>query len=81
MRVNGYFAMPVLSGGRLIGHVDPARDGKTLGIRQLTLFDENALPQMAAALREAASWVGATSVVVERAQPKAIGGKLKRILT
>ncbi|GAA3504044.1 hypothetical protein GCM10019016_111570 [Streptomyces prasinosporus] len=36
-RVYGYFAMPVLAGGRLVGRVDPARAGHTLVARQVTL--------------------------------------------
>ncbi|MYS14211.1 crosslink repair DNA glycosylase YcaQ family protein [Streptomyces sp. SID4982] len=65
-RVYGYFAMPVLSGGRLIGRVDPAREGRTLVARQVTLEDPKAVPGVAQALVEAASWVGCTDVRVER---------------
>ncbi|MFJ3661285.1 winged helix-turn-helix domain-containing protein [Streptomyces sp. NPDC090119] len=65
-RVYGYFAMPVLSGGRLIGRVDPAREGVTLVARQVTLDGPKAVPGVAQALVEAASWVGCTDVRVER---------------
>ena len=36
-RVHGYFTMPLLAGGRLVGRVDPARSGRTLVARKLTL--------------------------------------------
>ncbi|MGV9788820.1 winged helix-turn-helix domain-containing protein [Streptomyces sp. NPDC003435] len=65
-RVYGYFAMPVLSGGRLIGRVDPAREGGTLVARQVTLDGPKAVPGVAQALVEAASWVGCADVRVER---------------
>ncbi|MCD9878513.1 winged helix-turn-helix domain-containing protein [Streptomyces guryensis] len=64
-RVYGYFAMPVLAGGRLVGRVDPARDGATLVARQVTLDGPKVVPAVAEALVEAASWVGCTSVRVE----------------
>jgi uncharacterized protein YcaQ len=67
-RVHGYFAMPLLTGGRLRGRVDPAREGRTLVARQLSLASPKAAPAMAAALREAAEWVGCDDVRVERAQ-------------
>ncbi|MFI7384610.1 winged helix-turn-helix domain-containing protein [Streptomyces sp. NPDC049813] len=65
-RVHGYFAMPVLSGGRLVGRVDPAREGSTLVARQVSLDGPKAVRGVAAALWEAASWVGCESVRVER---------------
>ncbi|MFJ8943063.1 winged helix-turn-helix domain-containing protein [Streptomyces sp. NPDC102395] len=65
-RVHGYFAMPVLSGGRLVGRVDPAREGRTLVARQVSLDGPKAVHGVAQALVEAASWVGCTDVRVER---------------
>ncbi|MFF5917862.1 winged helix-turn-helix domain-containing protein [Streptomyces flavochromogenes] len=65
-RIHGYFAMPVLAGGRLVGRVDPAREGGTLVARQVTLDGPKAVPAVARALREAAEWVGCDAVRVER---------------
>ncbi|MES5823694.1 crosslink repair DNA glycosylase YcaQ family protein [Streptomyces sp. RG80] len=65
-RVYGYFAMPVLAGGHLVGRVDPAREGRTLVARQVTLDGPKAVPAVAQALVEAASWVDCTDVRVER---------------
>ena len=67
-RVHGYFAMPLLTGGRLAGRVDPARSGGTLVARQLSV-EPAAIPAMAAALREAAAWVGCDAVALERVEP------------
>ncbi|MFE2509324.1 winged helix-turn-helix domain-containing protein [Streptomyces naganishii] len=65
-RIHGYFAMPVLAGGRLVGRVDPARAGRTLVAKQVTLDGAGAVPAVAQALVEAASWVDCTDVRVER---------------
>ncbi|MGP3983800.1 winged helix-turn-helix domain-containing protein [Streptomyces sp. KR80] len=65
-RVHGYFAMPLLAGGRLVGRVDPAREGRTLVARQVSLRGRKAVSAMAQALREAAEWVGCDSVRIER---------------
>ncbi|WP_327283681.1 winged helix-turn-helix domain-containing protein [Streptomyces sp. NBC_01205] len=66
-RMHGYFAMPLLAGGRLQGRVDPAREGGTLVARQLSLTTLKAARPMAEALREAAGWVGCDSVRIGRA--------------
>jgi uncharacterized protein YcaQ len=76
-RVHGYFAMPVLAGGKLVARVDPGREGSTLIARQTTLGPDRpngvtprkAVEPTAQALREAASWVGATDIRVERVSP------------
>ncbi|MGW8766577.1 winged helix-turn-helix domain-containing protein [Streptomyces sp. NPDC055815] len=65
-RIHGYFAMPVLAGGRLVGRVDPAREGRTLVAKQVSLDGPKAVPAVAKALREAAAWVGCDAVTVER---------------
>src|SRR5690606_41727063 len=62
----GYFAMPVLSGGRLVGRVDPAREGRTLVAKQVPLDGPRAVPALARALAEAAGWVDCPDVRVER---------------
>ncbi|GLZ10305.1 hypothetical protein Acsp04_05400 [Actinomadura sp. NBRC 104425] len=77
-RVHGYFTMPVLAGGRLIGRVDPAREGATLVVRQASLEPwatrtaaraESSVAALCAALRKAAEWVGCDTVRVERMTP------------
>ncbi|MFF2653847.1 winged helix-turn-helix domain-containing protein [Streptomyces sp. NPDC058045] len=67
-RVHGYFAMPVLTGGRLVGRVDPGRDGTTLVARQVSMeiCDAKALRGVAEALVTAAGWVGCSDVRIER---------------
>jgi uncharacterized protein len=73
-RVHGYFSMPVLVGDALVARVDPAREGATLVARSLHLEGDvrpgAVAPGIGAALAEAARWVGATSVVLERVEPK-----------
>jgi hypothetical protein len=68
-RVHGYFTMPLLSGGRLLGRADPAREGRTLVARQVTLDRATAVRPMARALAEAAAWVGCDSIHAERIFP------------
>jgi uncharacterized protein YcaQ len=50
-RVHGYFTMPLLAGGQLAGRVDPAREGKTLIARKVSLERASAAEPMAQALR------------------------------
>ncbi|MER5949119.1 crosslink repair DNA glycosylase YcaQ family protein [Streptomyces sp. NPDC001904] len=79
-RIHGYFAMPVLAGGHLVGRVDPAREGTTLVARQVSLDGPKAVPGVAQALREAASWVGCDSIRVERMTDAALKQELIRAL-
>ncbi|MFJ2441141.1 winged helix-turn-helix domain-containing protein [Streptomyces sp. NPDC087658] len=79
-RVYGYFAMPLLSGGRLLGRVDPAREGKTLVAKQVSLETPGAVGPMARALREAAEWVGCSDVRVERVDAPELRGPLAEAL-
>jgi uncharacterized protein YcaQ len=68
-RTHGYFVMPLLANGRIAGLADPVRKGNTLVLRRVSLKDRTAAPAMAKALREAATWVGCDSVVVESTDP------------
>ncbi|WP_328871789.1 winged helix DNA-binding domain-containing protein [Streptomyces sp. NBC_00287] len=80
-RIHGYFAMPVLAGGRLVGRVDPAREGRTLVAKQITLDGPKAVPAVAQALVEAASWVDCTDVRVERVDTPELREPLTHALT
>ncbi len=80
-RVHGYYAMPLLAGGRLAGRADPARDGTTLVARQVSLDRASAAEPMAQALREAASWVGCDDVRLERVEPAQWAPRLAAALT
>ncbi|MFD1831864.1 winged helix-turn-helix domain-containing protein [Streptomyces desertarenae] len=79
-RVHGYFAMPLLSGGRLLGRVDPAREGRTLVARQVSMAGRGAVAPMARALREAAGWVGCDAVRVERCDDRELAAALTAAL-
>nr|WP_229329041.1 crosslink repair DNA glycosylase YcaQ family protein [Streptomyces sp. UNOC14_S4] len=79
-RVHGYFAMPLLTGGRLAGRVDPAREGSTLVARQVSLDGAKAVAPMAQALREAAEWVGCDAVRIERCDDAPLGAALRAAL-
>jgi uncharacterized protein YcaQ len=75
-RVNGYYAMPLLAGGKLLGQVDPGRDGRTLIGKHVMLERPSAIKPMARALREAAQWVGCDSVAVQRVTPPELAAPL-----
>ncbi|MCO6004878.1 winged helix DNA-binding domain-containing protein [Actinoallomurus purpureus] len=88
-RVHGYFTMPLLAGGRLIGRADPAREGGALVVRKASLEPAavstptraaHAVAQLADALREAAAWVGCDTVRVERLDPPELAALLNTAL-
>ncbi|MGH2499337.1 MAG: winged helix-turn-helix domain-containing protein, partial [Candidatus Limnocylindria bacterium] len=78
-RVHGYFPMPLLAGGRLVGRVDPGRSGRTLVAKRVSL-EPAALEAMAAALAEAAAWVGCDGVAVEVVAPASLHAPLRAAL-
>jgi uncharacterized protein YcaQ len=78
-REHGYFAMPLLTGGRLVGRVDPKREGTTLHARRVSLRPR-AVDAMAAALREAAQWVGCDAVAVGEVDPPEAAPALRAAL-
>jgi len=79
-RERGYFTMPLLTGGRIAGWVDPAREGKTLVARNVLVDKPAAVVPMARALAEAAQWVGCSNVATERVQPGALAQPLAAAL-
>ncbi|MDH6126715.1 crosslink repair DNA glycosylase YcaQ family protein [Kitasatospora sp. GP82] len=79
-RVHGYFAMPLLSQGRLVGRVDPAREGRTLVARQVSLDAPKHVEALAGALCEAAEWVGCDTVRIEQLGDERLRPALERLL-
>ena len=80
-RVHGYYTMPLLAGGRLLGRVDPVRQGQTLVARQLSLDSAAAVTPMARALREAAEWVGCSAVEIGQVNRPDLLLRLRRALS
>ena len=80
-RIHGYFVMPVLANGTIVGRVDPGRSGTTLVAKRAS-GDVKAAPQVARALIEAARWVGCDDISVTQASPApfkaALAAALKR---
>jgi uncharacterized protein YcaQ len=72
--------MPLLAGGRLAGRVDPAREGRTLVARRVSLERATAAEPMAEALWEAASWVGCDDVRLEQIEPAEHAARLTAAL-
>jgi uncharacterized protein len=80
-RVHGYFTMPLLARGRLLGRVDPARSGRTLIARKLSLDKASATEPMARALTEAATWVGCENVELGQVTPVSLEPRLRKALS
>jgi uncharacterized protein len=80
-RQYGYFAMPVLAGTRIVGLVDPARHDGSLVAKQVTVLERAGIDHIAAALREAATWVGATDIDVQRVDPESDRNMLTKALS
>ena len=80
-RVHGYYVMPLLARGRLVGRVDPARSGRTLVARKLSLDTAPAAEAMARALAEAAAWVGCDNVELGEVEPAGLEPRLRKALS
>jgi uncharacterized protein len=78
-REHGYFAMPLLTGGRLVGRVDPKREGRTLHAKRLSVRPR-ATRAMATALREAVEWVGCDSVALGEVDAPEVATALRAAL-
>ncbi|MGH2778534.1 MAG: winged helix-turn-helix domain-containing protein [Actinomycetota bacterium] len=78
-RIHGYFAMPLLAKGKLVGRMDPSRNGSTLVANRLTV-EPGYVESMAAALAEAATWVRADSVALDVVDPPELRSALEQAL-
>jgi len=83
----GYFVLPILQRGRLIGRLD-AKAHRVSGEFEIKAIflepevkpDALLLADVAAAIRRAADWHAAPRVIVRRSEPKAFAAKLRSAL-
>jgi uncharacterized protein YcaQ len=80
----GYFTLPILHRGRLIGRLDPKAhraqglfEIKALHLEPGVAVDETLVADLAAALRRLAGWHGMTDMVIRRSDPPAVAALLK----
>lgn len=86
-RKYGYYALPILHRGRLVGRLDAKahrQDGtfQVLGVwlEAGVTASTTLVGELAAALAECAAWHGTPRVIVERGQPRALAALLKTAL-
>ena len=86
-RLWGYYCMPILDRGDLVGRFDPVLDRRTGTLRLKALYledyldpDEALLERLAGAMRDFMKFHSATDLVVERSVPKGFGARLVRSL-
>lgn len=83
----GYFVLPILDRGRLVGRVDAKahREDGVFEVRQLHLEagsvgDEALAPRIAGALLDCAAWHGTPRVVVVTCEPRSFAVTLRKAL-
>ena len=86
-RIWGYFCMPILDQGDLIGRFDPVLDRRTGTLRLKVLYledhldpDEALMERLAGAMRDFMKFHSATDLVVDRSVPDGLGAMLERKL-
>jgi uncharacterized protein YcaQ len=86
-RVYGYFTLPILRRGALVGRLDPKahrRDGvfevKALYLEPGVRVTQGLVADVARAILECAAWHGTPRVVIGRTEPAALAAKLSAAL-
>ncbi|HET7232518.1 MAG TPA: crosslink repair DNA glycosylase YcaQ family protein [Longimicrobium sp.] len=86
-RVYGYFTLPILRRGELIGRVDPKAHRRESVFEVKAIYLEpgvrvttGLVDDVARALRECAAWHGTPRITIRRADPPALAAKLSAAL-
>lgn len=87
-RIYGYFTLPILHRGSLVGRLDPKahrKEGvfevKALHLEPGVEVTGELVADLASALRECAAWHRTPKVVVRRSEPKGVASLLRKALT
>ncbi len=82
-RIWGYYCLPIVHRGRLIGRFDPRLERKARTLRLVSLLlepgiapDEEMIADVAAAMRDFLAWHEADTLVIERSDPPDFGDRL-----
>ena len=80
----GYFTLPILQRGQLIGRLDPKAhraqgvfEIKSLHLEEGVSLDEQAISELAAAIQRLAAWHGTPEVVMRQSNPPELADRLK----
>jgi uncharacterized protein YcaQ len=81
----GYFTLPILWRGQLIGRLDPKahrKDGifeiKALHLEPGVVAGDEMVADLAATLRECAAWHGTPEVIIRTSAPRGVAARLKK---
>jgi uncharacterized protein YcaQ len=83
----GYFTLPILWRGELIGRLDPKahrKDGifeiKAVHLEPSIVAGDEMIADLAAAVRECAAWHGTPEVVIRTSTPRGLAARLKKAI-
>ncbi|MGI8643889.1 MAG: DNA glycosylase AlkZ-like family protein, partial [Thermomicrobiales bacterium] len=83
----GYYSLPILHRGRLIGRLDPSHNRRTglLTIKCLHLepdirFSKTIARAIAGALNDLATFLGATGIAIVESDPREVAAAIKHLL-
>jgi hypothetical protein len=86
-RTWGYFVLPILRRGRLVGRLDAKAHRKDERFEVLSLYledgvrpDDTFTSDIAAAIAECAAWHGTPRVTIRRAEPRSFAARLRAAL-
>jgi uncharacterized protein YcaQ len=83
----GYFTLPILHRGRLVGRLDPKAhraegvfEIKSIHLERAVTGSEDFIADLAACLQRLAAWHGTPDVVVRKSDPPKFAARLKAVL-